>query len=155
MTVKFNIDEIIDIACQLERNGENFYRKAAILYPDHSKFLLELAEQEVVHEQRFKDMKARFVQNPTSYENDSDNISQLYLNAIADGTIFKKGKVEEEFSDIKTFDDVVKKAIKREQQTILFFLGFKEIVQQQSDQQIIDEMIKEEMSHIAWLKSNR
>ena len=60
MKYDFNADEIFEMAEQMERNGEKFYKSAADTIDDeaHKKLLLELAVMEVDHEKTFKAMRS-------------------------------------------------------------------------------------------------
>ena len=56
---KFNAKEILEMAEQIERNGYNFYKKAAADVTDTEikGFLEELADMELKHEETFKEIK--------------------------------------------------------------------------------------------------
>ena len=60
MRYDFNADEIFEMAEQMERNGEKFYKDAAATIGDeaHKKLLLNLAAMEVDHEKTFKALNA-------------------------------------------------------------------------------------------------
>jgi rubrerythrin len=59
MSLTFNASEILEMAVQIEKNGQKFYKKASgiVTNPKTKKFLLDLAEMEAKHEQIFSDMK--------------------------------------------------------------------------------------------------
>ena len=59
MSIKFNADEIFEIAIQIEKNGEKFYRKAAEAVSDEDarQTFIELADMEVAHIKTFADMR--------------------------------------------------------------------------------------------------
>ena len=60
MDVHFNADEVLAMAEQIERNGRDFYRAAAVIAPDEDsmKLLAELARWEEGHESVFIKMRA-------------------------------------------------------------------------------------------------
>ncbi len=59
--ITFSADEIFEIAEQIERNGANFYRKAAeSAEGDNRNLLLRLAKMEDDHEKIFATMRAEF-----------------------------------------------------------------------------------------------
>ena len=60
MGIVFNAEEILEIAEQIERNGQNFYKKAAENTSDekHKELLNSLYEMEIEHEKTFAEMKA-------------------------------------------------------------------------------------------------
>ena len=60
MSYDFNADEIFEMAEQIERNGEEFYRKMAESISDAqvSQLFLDLAAMEAEHEKVFASMRA-------------------------------------------------------------------------------------------------
>ena len=60
MSYDFNADDVFEMAEQMERNSEKFYRAAADSTQDsgNKEFLLELAVMEDAHEETFKAMRA-------------------------------------------------------------------------------------------------
>ena len=149
MSIDFNADEVFEIAEQIERNGAKFYRKAAESVSDSDKkeFLINLAEMEDDHEKIFKSMRAELSQNEkmiTTFDPEGD--SEKYLRALADTRIFYE-------KDIKTtsLDEIFKSALTAEKDSIVFYLGMKEVVPKHLGRERLDEIIKEEMSHIRFI----
>ena len=60
MSIHFNADEIFQMAEQVERNGRDFYARAAKRTAESrtAQFLLGLAAMEAEHEKIFADMRA-------------------------------------------------------------------------------------------------
>ena len=86
MATGFNIDEIFQIAEQIERNGAQYYRIAAdvLKQPDQKQLVLDLAAMEDEHERTFASMRAQLVkhmQRDTLYE--PDDLAAQYLWAWA------------------------------------------------------------------------
>jgi len=80
----------------------------------------------------------------TTFDPDDENI--LYLNALADTRVF----FEKEQPD-NSFKGILSTAIQTEKDSIAFYLGMKELVSAKLGQSKIDDIIKEEMSHIRLL----
>ena len=59
MSMRFNADEVLQIAIDIERNGAAFYRRAAQTeqFALSRAALLELAAMEDEHEKRFVEMR--------------------------------------------------------------------------------------------------
>jgi rubrerythrin len=134
------------MAEQLERNGHQFYREAAQKTdnPEYKKLLVELAEMEVQHEKTFVDLRSELSGNEkTSTVFDPQNESALYLRALADTKVFFEKEID--FSSKKS---VLKAAILAEKDSIVFYLGIKEMVPEKYGKDKLDEIIKEEMGHI-------
>ncbi len=149
MANAFNADDIFEMAVQIEKNGAVFYREAAGGMKDskHRDFLLELARMEDEHEAIFSNMKKELTdEEKTSTAFDPENENILYLKAFADSRVFfKKEKPDSSFSSILAC------AIQTEKDSIVFYLGIRELVPPRLGQNRIDAIIKEEMSHIRLL----
>jgi len=149
MSFEFNIDEILEIAEQIERNGARFYRNAAKKIPNFEKkaLLVELAEMEDDHEQIFKKMRESLSEDEkmmTSF--DPENEASSYLKALADTRIFYEKEID--FSSIK---EILKSAITAEKDSIVFYLGMKDVISDNIGKDKIDVIIREEMGHIKLL----
>jgi rubrerythrin len=149
MGIDFNADEVFEIAEQIERNGAKFYRTAAEKIKDNSKkqLLVNLAKMEDEHEQTFKALRKKLSADEkiqTTF--DPQGESELYLRALADTRIFYEKNV------IPTsLEDILKFAITTEKDSIVFYLGLKEVVPVHLGKQKLDDIIKEEMGHISLL----
>jgi rubrerythrin len=146
MIYDFTVDDVFEMAEQLERNGHQFYREAAqnTDNPEYKKLLVELAEMEVQHEKTFVDLRSELSGNEkTSTVFDPQNESALYLRALADTKVFFEKEID--FSSRKS---VLKAAILAEKDSIVFYLGIKEMVPEKYGKDKLDEIIKEEMGHI-------
>ena len=149
MSYDFNIDEIFEIAEQIERNGALFYRKAAesISVPDEKKLLMDLAEMEDEHEKTFSALRVDLAEKDLSATDfGPENESLLYLRALADVRIFFEKKI-----DTSSMEEILKAAIIAEKDSIVFYLGMKEMVPENLGKARLNAIIKEEMGHIKLL----
>ena len=151
MALDFNADEIFEMAEQIERNGATFYRKAADSVSGEEKdFLLELAKMEDDHEVTFKALRKELGEKEkASTTFDPDGEAPQYLKALADSRVFFEKDL-----DPTEMKDILKSAIGAEKDSIVFYLGMKELVPEKLGKDKLDAIIKEEMSHIKLL-SNR
>lgn len=149
MNYDFNAAEIFEMAEQIERNGANFYRKAAenISDPASKAFLIELAEMEDDHEKTFSSMKKELGGKETeSNLFDPEGEAYGYLMALADIRVFFEKK-----ADLSSIESILKEAITAEKDSIAFYLGMKELVPEASGRKRLGDIIKEEMKHIRLL----
>ena len=149
MPNEFNANDIFEIAIKIEQNGALFYRNAAEKIDDkeNKQFLLELAAMEDDHEKTFADMQKELKGEetaPTFFDPDNENI--LYLKALADARVFAK---KEELAN--DFKNILYSAVQAEKDSIVFYLGIKELVPEKAGKLKIDDIIKEEMGHIRLL----
>jgi rubrerythrin len=146
MSYDFNANEIFEIAEQLERNGAAFYRDAADSVDDSEvkKFLLEFADMEDEHEKTFISLRKGLTaaeKAPTVF--DPADESALYLKALADTRVFFKKEI-----DTSSIEEIFKSAITAEKDSIVFYLGMKDLVPESLGKERMDAIIKEEMGHI-------
>jgi rubrerythrin len=146
MSYDFNADDIFEIAVQMERNGAAFYRAAAgsVEDSDIKAFLLGFADMEDDHEKTFTKLRAELTaveKTPTVF--DPNNESILYLKALADTRVFFKKEI-----DTSTVEGIFKSAITAEKDSIVFYLGMKDLVPGALGKDRMDGIIKEEMGHI-------
>lgn len=149
MAYDFNADEVFAMAEQIERNGLKFYQSAAAAIEDaaHKELLHKLAAMEADHEAVFTGMRADLSdmeKQGTTY--DPDQEEEQYLRALADTRIFFKKKI-----DFTSMKDILTSAIAAEKDSIVFYLGMKEMVPPKWGADKLDLIIKEEMNHITIL----
>lgn len=149
MSIDFNADEVFEIAEQIERNGSRFYRTVAqnITETDKKQLLIDLAKMEDEHEQTFKDIRSKLsVDEKIQTTFDPEGESERYLRALADTRVFYEKEV-----DTSSFKEILKSAITAEKDSIVFYLGIKDVVPAHLGKEKLDDIIKEEMSHISLL----
>ena len=142
----FTADDVFEMAKQLERNGAKFYHEAAqhTGNPEYKKLLQMLSDMEIEHEKVFVKLRLELSGNEkTSTVFDPQNESVLYLRALADTKVFFEKEID--FSSMKS---VLKAAILAEKDSIVFYLGMKEMVPEKFGKDKLDKIIKEEMGHI-------
>lgn len=158
MSIYFNADEIFEMAEQIERNGAMFYRLAAEKAENLKvrQRLLDLAAMEDEHEKDFAAMRASLTKRerePTAF--DPDGQGALYLRAMADGHVFDmKSDPATWMREERTTEEVLRTAIELEKDSIVFYLGMKDMVPEWLGRDRIDAIVKEEMHHIALLNKD-
>jgi len=159
MSYDFNVDEVFEMAEQIERNGVRFYHQAAENISDASarQLFLDLAAMEAEHEKVFASMRADLAdeeREPTVF--DPEGEAALYLRALADLQVFGKEGDEdfilsEDLPEQDRIRKILRAAIGLEKESIVFYLGIKELVSARSGKDKIDKIIREEMGHIRLL----
>ncbi len=146
MSYDFSADNIFEMAEQMERNGAKFYRKSAENAADPSvkKLLLQIAAMEDAHEKTFAALRADLTneeKKATVFDPESESV--LYLRAMADTKVFFEKEI-----DVSSIQEVFKAAILAEKDSIVFYLGMKDLVPDKLGKNKLDIIIKEEMGHI-------
>jgi rubrerythrin len=149
MSYDFNADDVFEMAEQMERNGQKFYNTAAAGVADkaHKEMLLKLAGMEVEHEKTFKAMRSGLAageKESTVFDPQGESI--LYLRALADTRVFFEKEI-----DTTSMKEILMAAITAEKDSIVFYLGMKDLVPEKAGKSKMDAIIKEEMGHIRLL----
>jgi rubrerythrin len=147
MTI-FSVREVIEQAIQTEKTGNEFYTAMAKKFHENNelkKLFETLAAQEIKHEQVFTALKNKIKDEaPEGW----DEVA-LYLKAIVDSEFFLgKDKSLAAIHNVNTSADAIKFALGFERETLLYYYGLRDMIQ---EKKVIDEVIKEEKSHIVWL----
>ncbi len=151
MSFDFNADEVFEMAEQLEQNGAKFYRDAAEKITDgkNKKILLGLADMEDEHEKIFAKMRSSLTsKEKESRTFDPEEQTLAYLKALVDTRVFSKKEI-----DTSSMKEILKAALVAEKDTIVFFMGLKEMVPENFGKNHLEGIIKEEMSHIKLIGS--
>jgi rubrerythrin len=150
-----SVDEVLEIAQLLERNGARFYRRASQAFTDSPgrELLLDLAIAEDEHERLFTAMRAEV--SPRERQRGLDDPyakAAAYLRGMVDGQLFDvKADPSERLTGKETPEEIIKTAIGLEKEAIIFYLGVKDMVPEGPGSHRIDAIIKGEMGHIASL----
>jgi len=155
MGINFNADEILEMAIRIETNGRSFYLRAAELQSDKKniRFFNKLAAMEEQHKKAFE----RFYEELSSDEKggqvyDPDGQASMYLAVMAD-THGGEGdpQVANALTGEESLENILKTAINLEKQSILFYIGLKDLVPKKHGKEKVDAIIDEEKQHIVQL----
>lgn len=147
----FTIEDIRNIAVQIERNGEETYRNAskAAKDPEVAKMLAWMAEEEKHHAKWFSGLKSNKRLTPEQQE--MEVMGRNLLQGMIKGNNFLID--ENELQNAKTVEEVIAKSKTFELDTILFYeflIGFLD------DQEAIIQLkriIEDERNHIKQLEN--
>jgi rubrerythrin len=158
MNVMFNAHEAFEIAEKIERNGAKFYRQAAKLFdePSTKKLFLELAGWEIGHERLFTEMRKQLSeQSRELWTFEPGNNMLLEAQAMAGLAVFGlRPDPSQELTGKESKKEVFEKALKKEEDSIVYYVGLKGFVSDQEGKDKIDDIIKEEMRHIGILNQS-
>ncbi len=149
----FTLGEIVDLAIQIEKNGERTYRKAQkeVKSQDLAAILEWLANDEKEHVIWFVNMKKgikEMIQDPVLEE-----IGKEILSSILGEQAFSMDDAD--FSNIKDTRILLDLSIDFEKDTILFYEMVKGFIDDKKVLSGIEKIIKEEDSHVKKLEEIR
>ena len=151
MAIEFGAEDVYQMARQIEDEAAAFYKRAASASgsPTCRRLLLELASMEVEHEQLFATMKAgvsgrRPAGGGEKAGPSRPDLTRMLMSGIAEDLAAR-------FTGRETDEEILRKAIVFEKDTIVFFLDMKSYVFTDADSKRIDELISEELGHVLQL----
>jgi rubrerythrin len=144
--------EVFELAVIVEKNGAAFYKRFAdhLDEPVSRELFNLLSSEEKRHQEIFESMIKDIAMSSDISQNTPapgypDEYSD-YLNAYADRVIFTGHMLENEISRIKSAIEACEFGIRRELDSILYYLDIKTFVPQQGKERI-DDIIMEERRH--------
>ncbi len=158
MESKYSASEVLEIAEKIERNGAAFYRRAADLFQDEQirEVFLNLSEWEIRHEKIFTDMRRQIHKSFSGAANfDPDTYMSGNAKLMASLAVFavgpEPGKI---LVGLEDKEEVFKRALKLEEDTIVFYRGLKSFAEDAATIGQIDKIIEEEQRHIRILNQS-
>ncbi len=145
----FSVREIIDMAIQIERNGEGYYREALekISEPSLESLLLFLADQEHEHARWFEDLKNR-VKVSTGAGEVAEVDGEL-LQRLVGSQRFSLDDVD--VTELEGVKRLLEVSIELEKDTILFYQMLQAFIDDPDTLEGLNEIIAEENRHIQML----
>jgi rubrerythrin len=146
----FSIREIIDMAIQLEKNAETFYREALarVSTPILEPVLVCLADEEREHTEWFERLK-RVVEEAEA-DGKEGEISGAALRGLVGDQKFSLAEVD--LSEIDNPQALIELAVEHEKDTILFYQMLQSFIQSPETTKELDEIIAQEDQHIKMLQ---
>ena len=156
MSVTFNANEVFEMAEQIERNGAKFYREAAgkTSSQEMKDLFLNMAAMEDGHLQTFQEMRKELAaQEKAETTFDPYNEATLYLQTMADGKGSEGMKnPAEKLTGNESPQELLEIAIAAEKNSVLFYVGLKDLVTAKAGRDRIETIIREEVKHVADLR---
>jgi rubrerythrin len=145
----FTAAEALEMAMEIEKNGEVFYNEAAAKVADErTKALFEdLAVQEQGHYRAFEKMLGGAQPAPELPAAEYDQY-QTYVQVTLDNALFAGPETAASLAkQAENWETAVRAAIGFEKDTLLFFYDLRDMVRE-SDRETISDIIREEKKHL-------
>jgi rubrerythrin len=142
----FTTAEIVDLAIQIEKNGERIYRDALQKAPNSSiaAGLERLADEEAQHAKWFSEIK-----EAAQASIDDPRVEEMWksiLRGILGDQVFSLQ--EADFSSLEKMKDLHELAIEFEKDTVLFYEMLRSFIQDEGTLSGLNKIIEEENRHI-------
>ena len=152
-SIFYNADEAFEMAIRIERNGEQFYAQAAgaVFAPKVRSMLERLRDMEAGHQKLFAQLRDK-VKGSSGMPAVLDPEGEVgkYLRAAADSHVFHapSGAV---LGAEPTPKQILDTAIRFEKDSIVFFLGIKDMVADPAAKDVVQGLVDEEKKHILYI----
>ena len=145
----FSFREIIDMAIQLEKNAETFYRAALKEMSTSSlePVLVCLADEERNHAEWFEKLKR--VAEEAEAGAQGEELSGAVLRSLVGDQKFSLDEVD--LSKIESVQELIELAIEHEKDTIIFYQMLQSFMDDPETVKELNEIINEENQHIKFL----
>ena len=146
----FSMREILDLAIQIEKNGEQYYREAIkkISNPSLNSLLEWLADQEEKHQSWFSERKEKLETEGNDLEL-AEMSGSILQGILGDQSFSLK---EADLSKIDSMEALIQLAIEFEKDSILFYEMIGSFIKDSETSEKLNEIIAEENRHIELLE---
>lgn len=155
MSVVFNANEVYEMGIEIEKNGKEFYEKAAEQSEDADvkQFLTGLSEWENSHISVFEGLRSELSGKETEETvSDPQNEAHLYLKAAADSHVFRRNiDIDNIVSGCKTPADILNLAVQFEKDSVVVYNTMMALVPDKLGRDKVEVLVNEELKHIAML----
>jgi rubrerythrin len=146
----FSVLEILDLAIQLETNGESVYRNAVdkVNKPELVSLLIWMADEEARHRRWFSEVKKNFEMH--SINPFMEEMGRKVFGGILGDKSFSHRDVD--FSNVNRQEDLIGIFIEFEKDTVLFYETLIPFIEDNDTLANIAKIIAEENNHIKKLQ---
>lgn len=146
----FSLQDVIQIAIQLENNGEAVYRRAAEKSNQASlcSFMAWMADQEAAHAQWFGQLKI----SNTALDGDRD-LARMGRELLQDAVGEQSFSLESlDLNRVEDLNELIRVSIEFEKDTVLFYEMLSAFVDTPDGRSLLEKIIVEEHRHIRMLE---
>lgn len=156
MHAEFDLDELFELAKQMEAAGEAFYRKAAQLFdePGQRSLLTGLATAEEAHAARLDELhRNRPASTGSTGGGAADaaggpSVSYLVMEALVQNRVFgMSADPADLFSGTESLETILHRALEKEKEAVLFYQTLQGVVDEPGMRDAILEILMEEIKH--------
>ncbi|MCD8480622.1 MAG: ferritin family protein [Candidatus Cloacimonetes bacterium] len=147
----YSVNEVIEFAVQIEKNGYAFYHEASKrkdLDAKAKEFIEFLRDQELDHEKTFLGLRDDDDMQNLELTQDWELVAE-YLKTIIEGRIFNnEDSAIKKATSAKDLKEIIDHAISFEKDTLLYFHAINDTVSNPKAKQALRRIINEEVSHV-------
>jgi rubrerythrin len=151
---QYSLNEIVELAVQIEKNGYAFYNEALKRKDLDQKalaLLTILRDQELNHEKIFLHLRDDTDMKILGLSPDWELVGD-YMKAMVDARLFNTPDAAIKLAaDAADFLEILMYAIAFEKDTLLFFYAIYDNIKDDKSRKVIHQIINEEISHVVRL----
>lgn len=146
----FSVNEILDLAIQIEKNGESVYRRAMeeINESELTTLLEWMADEEIKHADWFASLKDSI--ESTGVNLFVEEMSRELFNDLLGEKSFSHKDVD--FSKLKSINELIAVFIEFEKDTVIFYEVLVPFIEDEGTLEALNRIISEENNHIRRLQ---
>ena len=146
----FTTHDILDLAIQLEKNGESVYREAGehVADPTLASLFVWLADEERNHAEWFSNLKDEI--KASNIDPEIEEMGRSILLDMLGDQIFSLKDVD--LSRMETTDPILRKAVEFEKDTVVFYEMIGSFVEDEDTLEDLKRIIDEENRHVEALR---
>ncbi|KJS78003.1 MAG: rubrerythrin [Desulfotomaculum sp. BICA1-6] len=151
---KFNGEEIIGLAVEIEKQGQKFYEIAAAQVEDAEvKKIFELLVGE--EKQHIADFEGLGAQLPSDFVPNESYVGEYgdYIKALIDNHVFNHNNIEKFIPNISVAREALAVAFRFEKDSILIFQELYKVVDD-AGKEVLGKLIEQEKQHIKKLATD-
>nr|MDK2850166.1 hypothetical protein [Candidatus Cloacimonadota bacterium] len=147
----YSVNEVVEFAVQIERNGYAFYHEASKrkdIDPKAKEFIEFLRDEELKHEKIFLSLRDDKELQNLELTQDWELVAE-YLKTIVDSRIFNtEDAAIKKAAGAKDLMEVLEFAISFEKDTLLYFHSLNDNFGSSKTRDVLRKIINEEVSHV-------
>lgn len=155
MDSKSLVSSLIDMAARVEHASAQFYQKASKRFMEDEARLefQKLASMELEHEDFFSDLKLKYKnQAVTTIEESTGQAISKYVKAVQDARVFDFGFIlNHTVTGHEKVPEIIQLAIGFEKDSIVFYAGLANIIENEILSKLLKQIIREEFDHLSLL----
>jgi rubrerythrin len=145
--------DVFDFAINAEKNGMDFYMKAAKKFADKDlkDLFVKLAKEEAVHLQIFMEFKAKGIDQTLR----NPEIDEYIESIVQEGLFPRSETINKRLDQVETVAQAAAIAMAAEKNAILLYSELAKLARDKDQKKFFDKIVKEEKSHIVMVRNLR
>lgn len=149
--------DVFDFAIQAEKNGMDFYMKAAKKFEDRDlkDLFVKLAKEEAAHLQTFMEFKSKAEGKGIDPALRNPEIDEYLESIVQEGLFPRSETVNKRLEKVETVAQAAAIAMAAEKNAILLYSELAKLSKDRDQKKFFEKIAKEEKSHIVMVRNLR